>query len=90
MANNLAPADAAPATTQSFTDAKLSQALIEPQPNVLDKFASYTYQASVYLMTPTQYRNLLDSDNKNIPDSQFCFKAVVKLLATNFLTMTFT
>jgi hypothetical protein len=84
MANNLAPADAAPATTQSFTDAKLSQALIEPQPNVLDKFASYTYQASVYLMTPTQYRNLLDSDNKNIPDSQLLFQSGGKTVGNKF------
>ena len=81
---NLAPADAAPATTQSFTNANLSQALIEPQPNVLDKFASYTYQASVYLMTPDQYRNLINSNDKNIPDSQLLFQSGGKTVGNKF------
>jgi hypothetical protein len=32
---------------------------ITPQPNVLDRFASYTYSASVYLMSTLQYERLL-------------------------------
>ena len=51
------------------------QVLVQPQANVLDKFNSYTYQASVYLMSPTQYRKLLDSADKNIPDSQLLFQS---------------
>ena len=82
MADNLAPADAA--TPQSYTDSTLSQALIEPQPNVLDKFASYTYQASVYLMTTDQYRNLLSSANKTIPDSQLLFQSGGKTVGNKF------
>jgi len=82
MADNLAPADAA--QKQSFTDSTLSQALIEPQPNVLDKFASYTYQASVYLMTTDQYRNLLSSANKTIPDSQLLFQSGGKTAGNKF------
>ena len=52
-----------------------AQVLVQPQANVLDKFNSYTYQASVYLMSPTQYRKLLDSADKNIPDSQLLFQS---------------
>lgn len=52
-----------------------AQTLVQPQANVLDKFSSYTYQASVYLMSPTQYRNLLDSQDKNIPDAQLLFQS---------------
>ena len=39
---------------------------ILPQPNVLDRFASYTYRASWYLMTPDQYRQLIVSKKKRI------------------------
>ena len=52
-----------------------AQVLVQPQANVLDKFNSYTYQASVYLMSTTQYRKLLDSADKNIPDSQLLFQS---------------
>jgi len=83
MADNLAPADAA--TTQSTTNlSSNAQSLIEAQPNVLDKFASYTYQASVYLMTATQYRDLLTSDNKTIPDSQLLFQSGGKTVGNKF------
>jgi len=79
---NLVPADAA--TTQTATNSANTQTLIEPQPNVLDKFASYTYQASVYLMTPEQYRNLLNSNNKTIPDSQLLFQSGGKTVGNKF------
>jgi hypothetical protein len=52
-----------------------AQVLVKPQANVLDKFNSYTYQASVYLMSPTQYRTLLDSADRNIPDAQLLFQS---------------
>lgn len=39
---------------------------IIPQPNVLDRFSSYTYRASWYLMTPDQYRQLVVSKKKQI------------------------
>lgn len=37
------------------------------QPNPLDKYASYTYNISLYLMTPRQYKQLLTTQQKNIP-----------------------
>jgi len=39
---------------------------IPTQPNVLDQFASYTYQLSWYLMTDSQYNDLIKSGNRNV------------------------
>ena len=39
---------------------------ITPQPNVLDRFASYTYSASVYLMSNVQYQAFLRGSKKNL------------------------
>jgi len=39
---------------------------ITAQPNVLDRFASYTYSASVYLMSTLQYERLLRRKKKDI------------------------
>ena len=36
-----------------------SNQVITPQANVLDRFSSYTYRASWYLMTPAQYKQLV-------------------------------
>ena len=48
---------------------------IEPQPNILDRFASYTYSASVYLMSTTQYTRLLRSKKKNINGYNLLFQS---------------
>jgi hypothetical protein len=70
---NKVPADAAtlPGVTVTATRADVVGDLsarddITPQPNVLDRFASYTYSASVYLMSARQYERLLLSNKKNI------------------------
>ena len=39
---------------------------ITPQSNILDRFASYTYSASVYLMSTLQYERLLRRKKKDI------------------------
>ena len=41
-----------------------SNQVITPQANVLDRFSSYTYRASWYLMTPAQYKQLVYSKKK--------------------------
>jgi len=41
-----------------------SNQVITPQANVLDRFSSYTYRASWYLMTPAQYKQLVFSKKK--------------------------
>ena len=48
---------------------------IEPQPNILDRFASYTYSASVYLMSTKQYKRLLRSKKKNINGYNLLFQS---------------
>ena len=63
-------------TTQAAVDANYNQAVkIKPQDNVLDKFSSYTYSASVYLMTPPQYEQLLNSKNKTVNGYQLLFQS---------------
>lgn len=49
--------------------------LITPQPNVLDRFSSYTYQASVYTMSPAQYERLLASKKKTIDGFNLLFQS---------------
>lgn len=52
-------------TTQRIINANLSQR-IDPQPNVLDQYASYTYSLSWYLLTPDQFNAMQRQQKKNI------------------------
>lgn len=47
---------------------------IVPQPNILSKFASSTYNASVYLLTPTQYETLIKSKQKKVNGYNLLFQ----------------
>jgi hypothetical protein len=64
--------DARPVTGNSTKDiinatfATGTNQLIVPRANVLDDYASYTYQLSWYLLTPQQYNNLIFSPKFNI------------------------
>jgi hypothetical protein len=48
---------------------------VEPQPNILDQYSSYTYSASVYLMSRTQYNRLLRSKKKTINGYNLLFQS---------------
>jgi hypothetical protein len=48
---------------------------VKPRPNVLDDYASYSYSASVYLMTEVQYARLLQSTTKKIDGYQLLFQS---------------
>jgi hypothetical protein len=48
---------------------------IVPQGNILDRFASYTYRASVYLMNPAQYQQLVRSKKKSIDGYNLLFQS---------------
>jgi len=48
---------------------------IIPQGNILDRFASYTYRASVYLMSPEQYQQLIRSKKKSINGYNLLFQS---------------
>lgn len=43
---------------------------IIPQPNILDQYASYTYQASLYLITDAQYKTMINTKRKDISGAQ--------------------
>ena len=61
--------------TVSGTVTSNSRPQIKPQPNVLDRFSSYTYRLSVYLMTPTQYAELARSRKKVINGYNLLFQS---------------
>jgi hypothetical protein len=54
----------------AFKDSK-----IIPQPNVLDQYASYTYVASVYLMSPEGFQQIIKSKKKSLPGAQLLFQS---------------
>jgi hypothetical protein len=65
--NTLSPVTVTATQTQANVAGNLTATdEIIPQPNVLDRFASYTYSASVYLMSTLQYERLLRQKKKDI------------------------
>lgn len=52
-----------------------SRATIKPQANVLDRFASYTYRASVYLMTPEQVERYVNTQRRSVSNYQLLFQS---------------
>jgi len=46
---------------------------ITPQENVLDQYASYTYNIAVYLMSPAQYKTLIRSKKRTVSGYQLLF-----------------
>jgi hypothetical protein len=68
--------------TQAATDAQgnaantlYSDAKIEPQPNVLDRFSSYTWSAGVYLLTPAQFEAFQTQQRKNVNGYNLLFQS---------------
>jgi hypothetical protein len=56
-----------PTVTATETNNKYNNTLpIQPQPNALDQFGSYTYSVSIYLMRPEQYKILVQSKTKSV------------------------
>lgn len=48
---------------------------VKPRANVLDKFFSYTYSVSVYMLTVKQYQSLMYSKNKKIDGYYLLFQS---------------
>lgn len=48
---------------------------IVPQPNILDRFASYTYQAAVYMLTPDQFNSFQRSRKKTVNGYNLMFQS---------------
>lgn len=49
--------------------------VIEPQPNVLDRFSSYTYQASVYMLSPEQLTNYARTKRRDVSGYNLLFQS---------------
>ena len=64
-----------PAATAKTVNLGYTTDLVSPQPNVLDNFSSYTYHASVYMLSPNQYRNLVLSKNKSVNSYHLLFQS---------------
>ena len=68
--------DAATKTPQAAVNANdTAGPNVKPRPNVLNDYASYSYSASVYLLTEQQYVRLLNSANKKIDGYQLLFQS---------------
>jgi hypothetical protein len=61
--------------TRAEIDNIFNEVQIIPQDNVLDQYASYTYSASVYLMTQESYRTMIRDKKKSIVNSQLLFQS---------------
>jgi hypothetical protein len=61
--------------TVSAVDNVFGESTIVPQANVLDQYASYTYQASVYLMKPETFNAMVASRTKSLNGAQLLFQS---------------
>lgn len=52
-----------------------ANARVVPQDNLLDRFASYTYNISLYLMSPADYKKLINGKSKNIAGFQLLMQS---------------
>ena len=62
-------------STQTEVDRVFSSNNITPQPNVLGQYASYTYRASVYLMSAEAYTTMCQTQQKNLQGCQLLFQS---------------
>jgi len=62
-------------STVTAIDNVFNENAIVPQGNVLDQYASYTYQASVYLMKPDAYTQMINTRTKTLNGAQLLFQS---------------
>jgi len=60
------------------------QGRIITQANVLDRYASYTYSISIYLMSPTDYARLIRTKQKNLAGYNLLIQSAGIPLSTGF------
>lgn len=69
-------AGSTPVSTSAATNNAANDPItITPQNNVLDRFASYTYGISVYLMTPEAYKTFVVSKKRTLNGSNLLFQS---------------
>jgi hypothetical protein len=61
--------------TRAEIDSIFNEQKIIAQPNVLDQYASYTYQASVYLCNEESYNRLMTTRKKSVDGLQLLFQS---------------
>ena len=61
--------------TKTEIDNVFSSNSVAPQANVLDQYGSYTYQASVYLMSADAYKTMCDTKQKSLQGSRLLFQS---------------
>ena len=67
-----------PTTTRQKTNVQgnlNANGMITPQSNILDRFASSTWAASVYLLSPVQYTELVRTKKKNVNGYNLLFQS---------------
>lgn len=62
-------------TTKTVNTNQNTADIVKPRPNVLDSYSSYTYRASVYMMSPAQYKTLARSKKKQVNGYQLLFQS---------------
>jgi hypothetical protein len=65
-----------------------SQARIVTQPNVLDKYTNYTYNISIYIMSPTDYGRLIRTKQKVLNGFQLLMRSGGAPLSSGFVPQT--
>jgi hypothetical protein len=78
LANDNNPQTSVKSTTQqnASTESNANNSgMIQPQANILDRFASNTWSASVYLLSPAQYTELVRSKKKNVNGYNLLFQS---------------
>ena len=63
------------ATSRAIDNGYNKSAKITPQPNILDQYPSYTYNVSVYLTNPDQYRKLVTGLKRNVNGYNLLFQS---------------
>ena len=65
----------APTTSTEINNGFNKTVKITPQPNILDQYPSYTYNVSVYLTSPAQYRQLVGLKQRNVNGYNLLFQS---------------
>ena len=64
-----------PTTSTEINNGYNKTVKITPQPNILDQYPSYTYNVSVYLTSPAQYRQLIGLKKRNVNGYNLLFQS---------------
>ena len=62
-------------STQDPANSVTRRPPVQPRPNLLDRFNNYTYVASVYLMSPSDYTTFLRSEKRSVNGYNLLFQS---------------